>query len=179
MKNIDEETVNDFGDEWSAFSQEDLSPQELQQQFDRYFRIFSWEALGDNPKGFDMGCGSGRWAKLVAPRVSELYCIDASEKALAVAKRNLKGLNNCKFHRSSFEEIPLEDNSMDFGYSLESCTTFLTHSPGYNLVPRSSNPALLSWHTSIMRLTTSQYGLEWYGAFRTYCGGSSASYPLG
>nr|HIL75389.1 class I SAM-dependent methyltransferase [Rhodospirillales bacterium] len=118
MENIDKKTVDDFGDEWSAFSHENLSNQILQQQFDRYFEIFNWKKLPENAKGFDMGCGSGRWAKLVAPLVGELYCIDASEKALEVAKNNLKTFNNCKFHVASFESIPLEDNTMDFGYSL-------------------------------------------------------------
>lgn len=65
-----------------------------------------------------MGCGSGRWAKLVAPRVRELHCIDASKKALEVAKRNLSTADNCQFYHASFEDIPLKDNSMDFGYSL-------------------------------------------------------------
>ncbi len=65
-----------------------------------------------------MGCGSGRWAKLMAPRVSELHCVDASEKALAVTKKKLEGFGNCKFFQASFENIPLADNSMDFCYSL-------------------------------------------------------------
>ena len=34
--------------------------------------------------GFDMDCGSGRWAKLMAPRVGHLDCIDPST-ALEVA----------------------------------------------------------------------------------------------
>ena len=35
-----------------------------------------------------MGCGSGRWAQFVAPRVKQLICIDPSE-AINVAKKNL------------------------------------------------------------------------------------------
>ena len=33
-----------------------------------------------------MGCGSGRWAQFVAPRVKKLFCIDPSE-AINVAKK--------------------------------------------------------------------------------------------
>jgi SAM-dependent methyltransferase len=95
-----------------------LSNEELCRQFDGYFRIFRWDKLPKDARGFDMGCGSGRWATLVAPRVGELCCIDASGKALAVAKRNLSRFKNCKFHRASFEDIPLPDSSMDFGYSI-------------------------------------------------------------
>jgi SAM-dependent methyltransferase len=39
-------------------------------------------------------------------------------KALEVAKKNLKGFNNCKFYQASIERIPIKNNSMDFGYSL-------------------------------------------------------------
>jgi len=118
MKNIDEKTVNDFGEEWSTFSQKELKDKELKFQFDRYFSVFDWKQLDKNAIVFDMGCGSGRWAKLVAPKVGKLHCMDASDKALNVAKRNLDDLTNCEFHLVSFEEIPLEDNSIDFGYSL-------------------------------------------------------------
>ena len=118
MKNYDPRTVRDFGDEWSRFSQEKLTDQELKQQFDRYFAIFDWEALPRDAEGFDMGCGSGRWAKLVAPRVARLHCIDASPAALEVARRNLSENSNCQFHQALFENIPLDDDSMDFGYSL-------------------------------------------------------------
>ena len=37
-----------------------------------------------------MGCGSGRWAKFIAPKVKILNCIDPSFKALKVAKIILK-----------------------------------------------------------------------------------------
>jgi ubiquinone/menaquinone biosynthesis C-methylase UbiE len=125
MRNVHQETVDGFGDEWSAFSQENLSDEELQHQFDSYFSIFDWSRVGERSIGFDMGCGSGRWAKLVAPRVGQLYCIDASEKALAVAKRNLKDVDNCKFFTASFEELPMDNDSMDFGY----CLGVLHHIP--------------------------------------------------
>ena len=34
-----------------------------------------------------MGCGSGRWAQLVATKISKLNCIDPSKEALEVAKK--------------------------------------------------------------------------------------------
>ena len=37
-----------------------------------------------------MGCGSGRWAKFIAPKVKVLNCIEPSDKALKIAKQNLK-----------------------------------------------------------------------------------------
>jgi ubiquinone/menaquinone biosynthesis C-methylase UbiE len=115
--NADSKVVAGFGDEWSRFDQSELTAAELAIMFDNYFNIFPWEKLPANAVGFDLGCGSGRWAKLVAPRVGTLHCIDPSE-ALDVAKRNLKDAANCEFHQATVEEIPLADNSADFGYSL-------------------------------------------------------------
>jgi len=116
--NIDRDVVAGFGDEWSRFDQSALSDDELRQMFDNYFSIFPWDVLVPDATGFDLGCGSGRWAKLVAPRVGKLYLFDASAVALEVAKRNLRGLDNCEFHVASVDEIPLADQSCDFGYSL-------------------------------------------------------------
>ena len=116
--NLDKQVVEGFGDEWSRFDQSALSEEELGKIFDNYFELFPWEKLSRETIGFDLGCGSGRWARLVAPRVGKLHLIDASADALTIAKRNLQDADNCEFHHASVEEIPLEDNFCDFGYSL-------------------------------------------------------------
>ena len=116
--NIDQRVVDDFGKEWSKFDQSRVASQELTAIFSQYFAVFSWDSLPQNPHGFDLGCGSGRWAQFVAPRVVMLHCIDPSQKALQVAKSNLSGFANCQFHQAGVDRLPLDDNSMDFGYSL-------------------------------------------------------------
>jgi SAM-dependent methyltransferase len=118
LTNIDYKTVESFGDEWSRFSQEQLTIEELKYLFNKYFDIFPWNSLPDNAEGFDMGCGSGRWAFLVAPKVARLNCVDPSNKALEVARRRLENFTNIKFFNASVSEIPLPPNSQDFGYSL-------------------------------------------------------------
>jgi len=115
--NIDTATVIGFGDEWERFDQSKLPEAEQKKLFDEYFAVFQWEKLPNDAVGFDLGCGSGRWAKLVAPRVGHLHCIDPSS-AIEVAKRNLAENKNCSFHNSDVDNIPLSDGSMDFGYSL-------------------------------------------------------------
>ena len=115
--NIDMPSVQGFGDEWERFDQSSLSPKERQEIFDSYFSIFPWKNLNQKSVGFDLGCGSGRWAQLVAPRIGRLHCIDPST-ALEVAKQNLVDNPNCEFHHASVDTIPLVDGSMDFGYSL-------------------------------------------------------------
>jgi len=117
-ENLDAKTVDGFGDEWSRFDQSDLSDAELNDIFTAYFRIFPWERLPHDAVGFDLGCGSGRWAKCVAPRVGRLHCIDPSREALEVARKNLAGFSNCEFHHASVDRIPLAPGTMDFGYSL-------------------------------------------------------------
>ncbi len=116
-KNLDVATVNSFGDEWSRFDQLALSEEEAGKIFDEYFAVFPWDKLPKSATGFDMGCGSGRWAKLMAPRVGHLHCIDPSS-ALEVAKTALATASNVSFHRASVDESPLPPNSQDFGYSL-------------------------------------------------------------
>jgi ubiquinone/menaquinone biosynthesis C-methylase UbiE len=116
--NVDLKTVEGFGEEWSRFDQTGMPENELNEQFARYFAVFPFESLPENAAGFDLGCGSGRWAKVMAGKVGHLHCIDASAEALAVAKKNLAQAANVEFHHATVAEIPLADDSMDFGYSL-------------------------------------------------------------
>lgn len=116
--NIDLKTVEGFGEEWSAFDQQDLPPAEHRRVFNEYFSVFPFNRLPDSAEGFDLGCGTGRWALLVAERVGLLHCIEPAAKALAVARSRLRHLQNVQFHAAGASDIPLADGSQDFGYSL-------------------------------------------------------------
>jgi SAM-dependent methyltransferase len=118
MRNLDEATVTGFGQEWSEYDQIDLGPHDLQSIFDSYFAIFPFDQLPADAEGFDLGCGSGRWADLVLTKVGRLHCIDPSELALNVARRRLAGRAGPIFHQASADDMPLADGSQDFGYSL-------------------------------------------------------------
>jgi SAM-dependent methyltransferase len=117
-RNIDERTVDGFGAEWSRFRQDALPDEERRRIFDAYFRGFPWHRLPAGAVGADFGCGSGRWAALVAPRVGHLHLVDASAAALAVARENLAGVTNVDFIHSTVDDAPLADGSLDFAYSL-------------------------------------------------------------
>ncbi len=117
-RNIDENVVEDFGREWSSFNQSHVPESELNDLFDRYFSIFPFECISDQSTGFDLGCGSGRWAKIMAPKVGTLHCIDPSLLALETAKAKLAENENCHFHQAAVDNLPIDDGSMDFGYAL-------------------------------------------------------------
>jgi len=111
------DVIDAFGDEWSRFDQARISEQERIASFEAYFEVFPWADLGESATGFDLGCGSGRWAKDVAPRVGTLHCVDPSD-AIDVARKNLEGVPNVVFHKRTAAELPFAPESMDFGYSL-------------------------------------------------------------
>ena len=71
-----------------------------------------------------MGCGSGRWAQFVAPKVGKLSCIDPSS-AIEVAKKNLSTFENVQYFNETSNSCSLDDNSQDFGY----CLGVLHHIP--------------------------------------------------
>lgn len=115
--NIDAKVVEEFGKEWKRFNHKGIDNADLDSSFKDYFDIFPLDILGEG-EGFDMGCGSGRWAKFVAPHVKFLHCIDPSSEALEQAKSNLNQFSNCDFECSSVDVCSLQNSSQDFGYSL-------------------------------------------------------------
>ena len=118
MANLDKDTVAGFGDEWQRFDQSVVEAQEMEATFREYFSVFPWDTLPVGAVGADFGCGSGRWAALVAPRVGHLHVVDASHEALDVARRNLADRSNVTFHDAPLDAVELDNGSLDFGYSL-------------------------------------------------------------
>ena len=115
--NLDIKTVESFGDEWERFDQSGMDFKESQKVFNEYFSIFPWDDLDINAEGFDMGCGTGRWARFAAEKAGHLNCIDPSS-ALDIAKKKLEDLENVTFINGSVDEPGIDKNSQDFGYSL-------------------------------------------------------------
>jgi ubiquinone/menaquinone biosynthesis C-methylase UbiE len=116
--NIDPKVVNNFGQEWNKFNYRNIDNKNLKKIFNDYFKIFPFKKINKKSIGFDMGCGSGRWAKFIAPKVKKLNCIEPSNLAIKQAKLNLKAFKNCSFEKASASKNSLKNNSQDFGYSL-------------------------------------------------------------
>lgn len=128
-QSIDKKVINDFGKEWNLFDQSKLNSKELKKLFDRYFKIFKKNILNKNSIGFDLGCGSGRWAYFIAPKVKKLNCIDPSNLALEVSKKNLIKFDNINFYNLKVSKKKIKKNSQDFGY----CLGVLHHTSDINI----------------------------------------------
>lgn len=115
--NKDDKVIQEFGEEWIDFNYSEMDKGKVFENYEQYFGIFPWELVSGTSVGFDMGCGSGRWAQFVAPKVQHLFCVEPSE-AIEVAKKNLKQFDNVTFLRETTDTCSLEEGSQDFGYSL-------------------------------------------------------------
>lgn len=112
---VDKPTVDGFGYEWTKFDHSEADPAEMERLFSAYFASFPWDALPAGAMGFDLGCGTGRWARLAAERTGAIVCLDASVDALRVARRNAP---QCPVVLGLAGALPFRPGSMDFGYSL-------------------------------------------------------------
>ena len=116
--NYDSKVIDDFGNEWESYDQSSVDVNELKNQFCDYFKLFQWQKKITCGIGADLGCGSGRWARFVSDKVDTLICLDASSKALRVAKRNLFDKKKCYIIHARIDALPIKDSSLDFAYSL-------------------------------------------------------------
>lgn len=113
--NVDLETVKGFAQEWSKFTQECVTDAERAEVFSQYFSLIDWQKKPAH--ALDMGCGSGRWATLVAPLVGKLVAADASSEVLRVAQRNISH-PNVSFVQATPDTLPFPDGHFDLIFSI-------------------------------------------------------------
>jgi SAM-dependent methyltransferase len=118
-ENVDHKAVDSFGAEWAKYDQSALSQKELSVAFAEYFSLLDWSSIATTDcVAMDVGCGSGRWAEFVAPRVGTLVLVDPSALALEVARQKLSAFDNCSFFQTTTQNLPGDDGSYDLIYSL-------------------------------------------------------------
>jgi ubiquinone/menaquinone biosynthesis C-methylase UbiE len=61
----------------------------------------------------DVGCGTGKYAKLLAPHVKAYYGLDVSADQLAFAKKKVRNIKNTKLICSDATKIRLPDDFFD------------------------------------------------------------------
>ena len=110
--------IDDFGDEWDKFDNDDVNDIQLKKIFNNYFKIFPKKYLSKKKIGIDIGSGSGRWAKFVLPKVKKLYLLEPSNKAIKISKKKLINNKNVKFFNHEVKQIEKIKLKFDFAYSL-------------------------------------------------------------
>lgn len=61
----------------------------------------------------DLGCGTGLATAAIAPHVSRVIGVDASEEMLGAAKTRLSALKNVDWRTGTLEALPIKDRTLD------------------------------------------------------------------
>ena len=110
-ENIDPETVASFGEEWTHFDR--FSDVEVSRIGNEYFDVVTPEMLPPDATVLDLGCGSGRWSRYVAPRSRFVEAVDPSA-AVVSAHAMTRDLDNVRVTQASVDTLPFPDDSFDF-----------------------------------------------------------------
>lgn len=120
--NIDEKVVEEFGEEWLKFHE--FSDEMISRSVGEYFDIINERIINKNTYAIDIGCGSGRWTKVMAPRAGFIEAVDPSN-AIFAADRLLKDIDNIRLTKASINTLPFDDETFDFAM----CVGVLHHIP--------------------------------------------------
>ena len=113
--NIDEKVVEEFGEEWLKFHE--FSDEMISKSIGEYFDIINDRVLNKNSYAIDIGCGSGRWTKVMAARAGFIEAIDPSN-AIFAADKLLKNVDNVRLAKASINTLPFDDETFDFAMSV-------------------------------------------------------------
>jgi len=79
----------------------------------RLLKDFSFK----NKVVLDIGCGSGKYIKLLARRCKMYYALDISKPILNLAKKTCRGIKNVKYIHADAKKLPLNNDSVDVVFS--------------------------------------------------------------
>ena len=113
--NLDPNVIESFGEEWSKFNHFDH--EEIKRIGDEYFDILNPILDKSSTYLIDLGCGTGRWSKYLAPRVKSIEAMDPS-KAIYSASKLLKSEKNVRLIQSTIDNIPFPDETFDIAASI-------------------------------------------------------------
>lgn len=113
--NLDQVTVESFGEEWSKFNYFD--EKEIENIGNEYFDIVDFSKFDEQSTVLDVGCGTGRWSIYLSSKFSSVYAMDPS-KAIYAAANLTKDIPGIHLIKASAENIPFEDETFDLVISL-------------------------------------------------------------
>ena len=113
--NLDQVTVESFGEEWSKFNYFD--GEEINNIGNEYFDIVDFLKFDEHSTALDVGCGTGRWSVYLSSKFSNVYAMDPS-KAIYAAANLTKDIPGIHLIKASAENIPFEDDTFDLVISL-------------------------------------------------------------
>ncbi|MGH7945962.1 MAG: class I SAM-dependent methyltransferase [Opitutaceae bacterium] len=73
---------------------------------------------GSPGRAVDLGCGGGRWSRLLADRGWEMTCIDVSNQTLSICRRNVPSAT-CILARTGDKAIPVASSSASLALCIE------------------------------------------------------------
>jgi len=114
-QNLEHKTVESFGEEWKKFK--DFSEDEIRIAGEQYFDIVDDSILNNEAVVLDLGCGTGRWSKFIAPKVKFIEAVDPS-MAVLTAQKTLEPFNNVRVTQAAADNLPFANESFDFIFSL-------------------------------------------------------------
>lgn len=114
-ENADKEVIDSFGEEWSKFSA--FNTEDLNKLGNEYFDILPPALLNKQASVLDVGCGTGRWSKILVDKVGGITLVDPS-KAILVADKLLERNDNIRLAKAYANELPFNDNEFDFVMSI-------------------------------------------------------------
>ena len=114
-KNIDKKVVDEFGEEWLKFYEHDDDL--VKKGGQEYFDILNEKMIHSNTYLLDVGCGTGRWTKYLAPKVGFIEAVDPSN-AIFAADKLLANVENVRLSKASIETLPFPDETFDFVMSI-------------------------------------------------------------
>jgi len=114
-KNIDQQVVNEFGEEWLKFN--NFTDEAILAGANEYFDVLNENIVNKNTYALDVGCGTGRWTKFLSTKAGFIEAVDPSN-AIFAANKLLARVENVRLTKASVETLPFEDETFDFAMSV-------------------------------------------------------------
>jgi len=119
-QNLDQEVINSFGHEWTAFDySESESDEALDKQFLAYCAPIDLDQFNaDTSVAADFGAGSGRWTSRLLPNFSTVFALEPSDGANTVLKNKYADEPRVKILQETVGGNSIPSESLDLAMSL-------------------------------------------------------------